>query len=87
MGPQAWCGANWWICPLMMLVGLTFMLLFFRFVIRKNLCRIPAFMEGPGMPPVPPGTVESALDLLKRRYAKGEISREEFQQMKTDIQG
>lgn len=28
---------------------------------------------------------ETALDILKKRYAKGEISREDYEQMKKDI--
>jgi putative membrane protein len=31
------------------------------------------------------GVQESALDILKKRYARGELTREEFERMKQEI--
>ncbi len=33
-----------------------------------------------------PSAQENALDILKKRYAKGEITKEQYDQMKADLQ-
>ncbi len=43
----------------------------------------PDFLEGQGMSR---RSGESAMDILKRRYAQGEITKEEYEQMRRDLE-
>jgi len=41
--------------------------------------------RGSSSPPAAGSSAESPLDILKRRYAQGEITKEQFEQMKRDL--
>ena len=56
---------------LLIIIGL---LIYFNVQARKTKGRTPTQNESP-------------LDILKRRYAKGEIAREEYERMKKDLEG
>ncbi len=83
MGP----GYLWWgpmcgfpfILPVIMLAVL-FMALCFFFG-RRGFC---SPWHGPTRPE--DQSPESALEILKKRYAKGEITKKEFEQMQMEIQ-
>lgn len=75
-----WDGYGWG-----MGFGWIIMLLFWIFVIAGGVLLvrwIAAYGERKG-----PGTrqSETTLDILKKRYARGEITREEYERMKKDI--
>jgi len=71
MGGFSW----WWFMPI-------FMILFWGLVIWG----IVALVRGLSAPRASDSSnVDSALDVLKRRYAKGEINKEEYEEKKKDL--
>lgn len=65
----------------MMGLGVLFMVLFWVFVIAGVVYLIRWLMSQ-GLTSRP----ESSLDILKKRYARGEISKQEFEEMRQDLQ-
>ncbi|MDE3088739.1 MAG: SHOCT domain-containing protein [Chloroflexota bacterium] len=60
------------------------MLLFWVLIIGGVVWLVQALARGTGSSSVMPQS-ESPLDILKRRYAKGEITKDQFEQMKRDL--
>ena len=58
-----------------------FMIIFWAFVIFGIVYVIQAVSRRDGNT----GKGETPLDILKKRYAKGEITKEQFEQMKDDL--
>lgn len=73
-----WLG-SWGMFPGILIPIMLFAFVFFM-IVRGMRWRGPPWAERHG----PPG--ESPLDILKRRYAKGEISQEDFDRMKKEIE-
>ncbi len=73
--------------------GLLFMLLFFILVIGAAVALVSLLFPRPANPANhnqirtsrPSAIHDSALEILKQRYARGELTREEYDAMKEDI--
>jgi len=72
------CPPWMWLVPVVIL-GL--MAACFVVFLRRNRWRFPRCAEQARPPAEPP------LEVLKRRYAAGEIDRTQFEQMKKDLEG
>jgi putative membrane protein len=83
MYPEQYWSWHVWMFPMIMPI---FWIIFIGFILYLIFGRRNA--KTPWPPCVGPGSgpeSETALDILKKRYAKGEISKAEFEQMKRDI--
>jgi putative membrane protein len=76
MGPEFFWWGGMWIFPLLMLI---IMLVIVYAVFIRGGFRAP-WHEGQKE------DSETALEILKKRYAKGEIPKEEFQEMKKNLE-
>jgi len=81
MGPEYFWGGGMWIFPLIMLtVMLVFVFLMFG---RRGFG--PPWMNRRSHGQDEREESESALDIVKKRYAKGEITKEEYEEIKKDL--
>jgi len=71
IGYEFW-GGYWWIFPLVMIF---FCFFFMRGGYRRGMCG-----WGSGS-----GVGESAIDVLNKRYAKGEIDKKEYEEKKSEL--
>jgi putative membrane protein len=79
MNPEYFWWGPMWVFPMIMpIIMLVILILCLYFMFGRG---------GGGMPCSPMGTHQGAgRDILKRRYAKGEINKDEYEQIKRDLE-
>jgi putative membrane protein len=77
MGPGMMGGFGWVFGPI-------FMVLFWGLIIWGIVALVRGVSRPSGSDSAPP-TADSALEILKRRYARGELNKEEYEEKKKDL--
>ena len=81
MGPEKFMFGGWWIIPIVMCI---IMMVFIYMMSGRRGFRMP-WMQDPDREQLESKASETPLDILKKRYAKGEITKEAFEEMKKDM--
>lgn len=66
--------------------GMWFGWLFWIIILIVIVWAVVRFTGGGQSRQLPPASYETPLDILKKRYAKGEINKEQYEQMKKDLE-
>lgn len=74
-------GAGMWVFPAAMIVVMLVMAFLMCGRGIRGLCRHTA------RHPWDAGSREDSLEILRRRYAKGEVTKEEFERIRSDLRG
>jgi putative membrane protein len=81
-----YCGWGWGMHPGMMRgFGLLFMLVFWVLIVFLIILLIRRLLSSGTTKTASPPQEESALEILKKRYARSEIDKEEFEAKKKDL--
>ncbi len=80
MGSEHFGMGGWWIIPVICML-----LMFFFFMMFRRGGFRPPWSQNSDRHHSEGKDSETAIDILKKRYAKGEITKEEFEQMKKDL--
>ena len=80
MGTENFGMGGWWIIPVICML-----LMFFFFMMFRRGGFRPPWGQNSDRHHSESKDSETPIDILKKRYAKGEITKEEFDQMKKDL--
>ncbi len=80
MGSENFGIGGWWIFPI-----ICFIVMFFFFMMFRRGGLRPPWGQNSNRNHSESEDSETPIDILKKRYAKGEITKEKFDQMKKDL--
>jgi putative membrane protein len=86
MGPDHFWWGGWWMFPMIMPLATIIIILVVLYLIFGRGGLRSSRWDDYRRLPERPEAAETALDILKKRYAKGEITREEYERTKKDLQ-